>query len=89
MFIRVKKKRNKRSKKEYKYLQLVESYRTPEGPRQRLLLNLGELELPEEKYPLLLGYIKNRVYGQCSLFEEDAEIAAWRQLLFQVDDNYS
>ena len=75
MFIRVKKKRNKRSKKEYKYLQLVESYRTPEGPRQRLLLNLGELELPEEKYPLLVGYIKNRVYGQCSLFEEDAEIA--------------
>ena len=75
MFIRVKKKRNKGSKKTYEYFQLVESYRTPDGPRQRLLIDLGKLELSKENYPLLARAIKNRIYGQLTLLEENAEIA--------------
>jgi hypothetical protein len=49
MFIRTVRKKNRGSGQVYIYQQLIESVRTPRGPRQRILLNLGTLEiLPTE-----------------------------------------
>ena len=51
MFIKKVRKRNGRTRKIYQYLQLVESVRTDKGPRQRLVLNLGNLDLEPAQYP--------------------------------------
>ncbi len=50
MFIKKVKKRNGRTRKVYEYLNLVESVRTEKGPRQRLVLNLGNLQLDPSQY---------------------------------------
>lgn len=54
--------------------QLVESVRTEKGPRQRLLLSLGRLNLPRGKWPRLVARIKVIVQGQQTLFAEDKDI---------------
>ena len=50
MYIKKVKKANRGSKKAYYYLHLVENVRTRSGPRQRLILNLGRLNIPKDKY---------------------------------------
>jgi len=74
MFIREVKKSNKGYKKQFIYHLLVESYRTENGPRQRTLLDLGELPMPREKWKLLANRIEEIVTGQESLIETEAEI---------------
>lgn len=74
MFIRTVHKRNKSSKKLYKYQQLVESIRTAKGVRQKLILSLGVLELPKEHWPRLAKRIEAIIHDQQTLFEETAEI---------------
>lgn len=53
----------------YEYLYLVESIRTEKGPRQRLVLNLGNLDIKESQYSLLAKRIEEILTGQ-SRFEE-------------------
>ena len=50
MYIKKVRKSNRNSKKVYEYLHLVENVRTEKGPRQKLILNLGALDLPAEQY---------------------------------------
>ena len=59
-----------KSKKGKKYIQhqLVESIRTPNGPRQRLLLNMGFLDLPKDQWKELANAIESELHGQKSLF---------------------
>jgi len=45
MFIRAVRRKNLGSGQVYIYHQLIESVRTPQGPRQRILLNLGTLDI--------------------------------------------
>ena len=45
MYIKKVRKRNKGSEKSYEYLHLVEAIRTQCGPRQRLVLNLGAVDI--------------------------------------------
>jgi len=45
---------------------LMESVRTPRGPRQRLLLNLGTLEIPSEQWKDLANRIEELYLGQQS-----------------------
>ena len=72
MFIR----QTTKSKKGKKYFQhqLIESIRTPKGPRQRLILNLGTIELPKEQWKDLANAIEARVHGYKTLFKESDEI---------------
>ena len=58
MYIKKVKKSNSGSKKTYYYLHLVENVRTPSGPRQRLILNLGRLNIPRDKYKELANCIE-------------------------------
>ena len=65
-----------KSKKGKKYIQhqLVESVRTPHGPRQKLLLNLGFLDLPKDKWKELANTIESELHKQKRLFTTDPEI---------------
>lgn len=66
-----------KSKKGIKYFQhqLVESVRTPHGPRQQLVLNLGTLDLSKNKWKELANTIESELHGEKSLFPTDPEIA--------------
>lgn len=72
MFIREKRKTAKG--REYVQHQLIESIRTPQGPRQRLVLNLGFLDLPQDKWKELANTIESEIHKQPRLFIADPEI---------------
>jgi len=74
MFIRQVKVTNGASKKKYSYLNLVESVRTENGPRQRLILNLGDLPIDRSQYKALARRIEDILTGRRNLFEVDPEI---------------
>jgi transposase len=67
-----------KSKKGKKYIQhqLVESIRTPFGPRQSLLLNLGFLDLPRDKWKELANTIESELHKQKRMFPADAQVEA-------------
>ena len=82
MFIKKVKKRNGRTSRVYEYLHLVESVRTEQGPRQRLVLNLGNLKLDASQYHLFARRIEEILTGQARLvelnesLEKNARVAA-------------
>jgi hypothetical protein len=67
MFIRAIRKENRGSTQVYFYHQLFESVRTPRGPRQCILLNLGTLEIPPGEWKELANRIEELYLGQQSL----------------------
>jgi len=75
MFIREKTRKSK-GKKRYIQHQLIESIRTSLGPRQRIVLNLRHLHLPEEKWKELANCIEELLTNQRSLLPQDPEIVA-------------
>lgn len=76
MFIKEIIKRNKGYDKAFTCHRLMESYRTERGPRHRLILNLGKLELDKNQQKLLADRIEAIVYGQSSLLAHDEQIEA-------------
>jgi len=68
MYIKRVVKQNAGSKKKYEYLHLVESVRTNKGPRQRLILNLGNPHIPKDKFKELAKCIEAILSGQMQLF---------------------
>jgi transposase len=61
--------------KSYLQHQLMESLRTPSGPRQRLLLNLGQsFEIPRDTWKELANAIEAQLHNQPILFDCDPEI---------------
>jgi hypothetical protein len=74
MYIKKVTKQNKTSKKKYEYLHLVENIRTERGPRQRLILNLGKIDIPKESYKELANCIEAMITGQMQLFTINPEI---------------
>lgn len=71
MYIKKVKKSNPGAKKIYEYLHLVENVRTAKGPRQRLILNLGHLDIPQDHYKELANCIEAILTGQNTLFSSD------------------
>lgn len=59
--------------------QLIESIRTPSGPRQRLVLNLGQLKIPKEQFKNLANRIEEILTNHTSLFETLPEVEALAQ----------
>lgn len=72
MFICEKRKRAKG--KEYTQHQLMESVRTPAGPRQRLVLNLGSISLDKSEWKDLANSIESLLYNRPELFSPDQEV---------------
>ena len=79
MFIRKVKKTNGRTKKRYTYLQLVESIRTDRGPRQKLILNLGDLAVNPSQYKALAKRIEDILTGRMSFLEVDETVEKYAQ----------
>jgi transposase len=80
MFIRRVTVSNGKTAKKYSYLNLVESVRTEKGPRQKLVLNLGELPIDRSQYKALAQRIEDILTGRRSMFEIDPQIdrhATW------------
>jgi len=74
MYIKKVKKQNGRTKTVYEYLHLVESVRTENGPRQRLILNLGNIDIDPSQYNALAKRIESILTGQKNIFDIDAEL---------------
>ena len=74
MYIKKVRKKNHGSDVVYEYLHLVENVRTENGPRQRLILNLGNLDVHEDKYKELANCIESFLVGQETLFSNDLKI---------------
>lgn len=75
MFIRKTRIPNRKTGKSYFNFQLVESYRTERGPRQRILLNLGHhLDLDKRELKSLANRIEEILKGVDSLFAVEDKI---------------
>ena len=74
MFIRKVKKKNPGYEKVFVYHRLIESFRTSKGPRQRLLLDLGRLDLPPEEWGILANCIEDITTGKQWLIEPPQHI---------------
>ena len=74
MYIKKVRKSHPNSKKIYEYLHLVENIRTDKGPRQRLILNLGTLDIQADKYKELANCIEALLIGQEQLYSLDPQI---------------
>jgi hypothetical protein len=62
--------------KTYTQHQLIESYRNAAGPRQRLVLNLGQLKISENHFKDLANRIEDILNNTPSLFKAPAEVEA-------------
>ena len=65
---------NKKTGQKYIKHALVESYRTADGPRQRVVMQLGMLKLSKDEKKMLASALEARLSGRISLFEEDEKI---------------
>jgi transposase len=75
MFIKKNTKKDRTTGKIYAVYQLVESVRTANGPRQRILLYMGnDLGLPEADHPILAQRIQEILNHVTSLFPYDEKI---------------
>ncbi len=80
MYIRETTTANKKTGETYTKYQLVESYRSENGPRQRIIMTLTELDLEKKHWPALANAIAQRLSGTESLFEKDPLIARYVDL---------
>ena len=79
MFIREVIKKNPGYAKPFIYHRLIEAVRTPKGPRQTVLLNLGTLEIPREEWKTLANRIEDILTGQNSFLLPPAHIETLAQ----------
>src|SRR5450830_37797 len=76
MFIREYKTINKKTGTVYIKHQLVEAYRSQQGPRQRIVMNLGNIDLPTSEWRRLAYALEEKLSGQESLVEDENISAA-------------
>lgn len=74
MYIKSVHKKNGVTKKDYEYLHLVETIRTSSGPRQRLILNLGNIDVHPSQFKPLAKRIEDMLTGQESFVQIDEKI---------------
>ncbi len=74
MYIKKVIKSNGHTDKKYEYLHLVESIRGENGPRQKLILNLGKLDIDPSQYKTLARRIEDILTGQKSFDNLPADI---------------
>ncbi len=74
MYVKKVRKRNGKTQKVYEYIHLVENVRTEKGPRQRLILNLGNLDIYPTQYRAFAKRVENILTGQRSFLDLDANL---------------
>ena len=73
--------------KNSKLIQLVESFRNSEGqPRQRVVVSLGDADLPETQMPSIARAVENHLGGHSELLPEELseEAAGWVRRILQL-----
>ncbi|WP_298343616.1 IS1634 family transposase [Ferrimicrobium sp.] len=73
MYIRAVDTKTKTGKTYTKY-QLIESYRSEKGPRQRIILTLSDFDLDKPLWPALARAVSERLSGAESIFAEDERV---------------
>lgn len=76
MFIREYKTHNKKTNSDYITHRLVQTIRTDKGPRQKIILNLGQLILPKSEWKKLAHALEAKLSGQESLLDNAPQIDA-------------
>lgn len=95
MFIKKNVTKNRETGKTYEYLHLVESARMEIGPRQKFLLNLGSLDIPESQWKSLAKRIEDILTGTDSFIELDGTVekaarhAAGKIFKMRAEENQS
>ena len=84
MFIRQVTMQNPGYDKTFVYHRLMTSVRTERGPRQRMLLNLGKLDLPQDQWKTLANRIEEIFTGQAPLFLPEPHIESLAQHYAQL-----
>lgn len=79
MFIREIIKKNPGYAKPFIYHRLIEAVRTPKGPRQTVLLNLGVLDIPREEWKILANRIEEILTGKNSFLLPSDQIESMAQ----------
>ena len=79
MFIKEIVKRNSTSDKTFVYHRLMEAVRTPRGPRQHIVINLGRLDIPKEDWKTLANRIEEILSGQTSFLSAAPHIESLAQ----------
>ncbi|MEI9479382.1 MAG: IS1634 family transposase [Deltaproteobacteria bacterium] len=79
MFIKEIDKRNSTSDKTFVYHRLMEAVRTPRGPRQHIVINLGRLDIPKEDWKTLANRIEEILSGQVSFLSPAPHIESLAQ----------
>lgn len=74
MYIRETTTKNKKNNTRYTTHKLVQSYHTENGSRQRVIMSLGKLDLPRNRWSELAAILESRINGQMSLLEEDDKL---------------
>jgi transposase len=74
MYVKKVWKRNGKTQKLYEYIHLVENVRTEKGPRQRLILNLGNLDIYPTQYKAFAKRVEDILTGQRSFIDLDAKL---------------
>jgi hypothetical protein len=81
---------NKNSKKPI--LQLIQNYRTPKGPRQRVVVSLGtKIHIPKNLRASVAHLVEERLRGQIGLFDNDPIIIHYTDRIIkkiQTDGKY-
>jgi transposase len=69
-------------------LQLIESYRdSSNNPRQRVILSLGDADLPENLWKPIANELENRLKDTPSLFKTSEEIEKWVDRIIRTLEN--
>ena len=64
MFVKAILKQNRGYSKTFVSHRLMESFRTPRGPRQRKIIDLGHLDIPQDDWKILADRIEELISGQ-------------------------
>ena len=82
MFIRAVSTRDHKTGSVYTTHHLVESIRTDRGPRQRVIMFLGSLDLPRGQWCALVAVLEERLGGQRALLPAEPALAALADVAF-------
>lgn len=85
MFIRVTTTKNKKTGKEYNTHRLVETHQTEKGPRQRMVMSIGKLELPKSRWKELAKALEYRLAGMENFAPDDIQSIADSAMVNQKD----
>lgn len=88
MFIRATKTKNKDTGQVYTTHRLVESIRTENGPRQRVVMYLGEVTLDKSEWRRLAKVLEARLAGQQEIFELDESVMAAADQAYRFYEQY-